>query len=56
MYTYGSLLSNFYIGVSTTKFISQLEGIDMSVGVTGALNAMEAQMETRFTNITPPLL
>jgi hypothetical protein len=51
MYTYGSPLSNFYIAVSTTKFISKLENIDMSAGVTGALNAMETQMETRFTNI-----
>ena len=51
MYTYGSPLSNFYIAVSTTKFISKLENIDMSAGVTSALNAMETQMETRFTNI-----
>lgn len=51
IYTYGSLISNFYIAVSTTKFISDLEGMDMDVGINGALNAMEAQMKTRFTNI-----
>ncbi len=51
IYTYGSLVSNFYIAVSTTNFISDLEDINMDVGINGALNAMETQMKTRFTNI-----
>ncbi|WP_456376852.1 hypothetical protein [Lutibacter sp.] len=51
IFTYGSLVSNFYIAVSTTKFISDLEDMNMDVGINGALNGMEAQMKTRFTNI-----
>lgn len=51
IYTYGSILSNFYIAVSSTRFISQLEELDMNVGVSGALNAMEKQLKTRFTNV-----
>ena len=51
IYTYGSVLSNFYVAVSSTRFLSQLEQFDMSVGVNGALNAMEKQLNTRFTNI-----
>ena len=51
IYTYGSLVSNFYIAVSTTKFISDLESMNMDIGINGALNAMETQMKTRFTNI-----
>ncbi len=51
IYTYGSPISNFYIAVSTTMFISQLEDLDMSVGVNGAMRAMETQLKTTFTNI-----
>tara|TARA_R110001583_G_scaffold23999_2_gene87999 strand:- start:1344 stop:2933 length:1590 start_codon:yes stop_codon:yes gene_type:complete len=51
IFTYGSPISNLYIAVSTTKFITQLDGIDLDTGITEALNAMEAQMNTRFTNI-----
>ncbi len=52
IYTYGSLVSNFYIAVSTTNFISELDDMDLDVGVNGALNAMENRIKTRFTNIS----
>ncbi|UMB59460.1 hypothetical protein MHL31_10255 [Lutibacter sp. A80] len=51
IYTYGSPISNFYIAVSTTHFISELEQMDLDTGITGALNGMEKQLNTRFTNI-----
>jgi len=51
IYTYGSILSNFYVAVSSTRFISQLEDLDMTVGVNGAFKGMEKQLKTRFTNI-----
>jgi hypothetical protein len=51
IYTYGSVLSDFYIAVSSTRFISQLENLDMTVGVNGALKGMETQLKTTFTNI-----
>jgi hypothetical protein len=51
MYTYGSVLSDFYVAVSATRFLSQLEQLDMTVGVNGSLSAMEKQLKTRFTNI-----
>ena len=51
IYTYGSPISNFYIAVSTTHFISELEQMDIDAGINGALNGMEKQLNTRFTNI-----
>jgi len=51
IYTYGSPISNFYIAVSTTHFISELEQMDLDAGIDGALNGMEKQLNTRFTNI-----
>ena len=51
IFTYGSPISNFYIAVASTKFLSDMQAIDMDAGITGSLNAMEAQMNTTFTNI-----
>tara|TARA_R110001583_G_scaffold36657_1_gene120680 strand:- start:2555 stop:4144 length:1590 start_codon:yes stop_codon:yes gene_type:complete len=51
IYTYGSPISNFYIAVSTTHFLSELDNLDLDSGINNALNAMETQMNTRFTNI-----
>lgn len=51
IFTYGSPISNFYIAVSTTKFLNKLREIDLDVGISRSLNAMEAQMKTTFTNI-----
>ncbi|REE83524.1 hypothetical protein BX611_0815 [Lutibacter oceani] len=51
IYTYGSPISNFYVAVSTTNFIKELDEMDLDVGMSGALNAMEKQLNTRFTNI-----
>ena len=51
IYTYGSPISNFYVAVSTTNFIIELDEMDLDVGITGALNAMEKQLNTRFTNV-----
>ena len=51
IYTYGSLQSNFYIAVSTTKFLSELRDLDLDVGVQSSIKGMEAQLKTTFTNI-----
>ncbi|MEX1383581.1 hypothetical protein, partial [Lutibacter sp.] len=51
IFTYGSPISNFYIAVSTTHFISELDQMDLEAGINGALNGMEKQLSTRFTNI-----
>jgi hypothetical protein len=51
MYAYGSPISTFYIAVSTTHFISELEQMDLDAGINAALNGMEKQLNTRFTNI-----
>ncbi|WP_111706949.1 hypothetical protein [Lutibacter citreus] len=51
IFTYGSPISNFYIAVSTTKFLNKLQEIDLDIGISGSLNAMETQMNTTFTNI-----
>ena len=51
IYTYGSPISNFYIAVSTTHFISELDQMDLDAGINGTLNSMESQINTRFKNI-----
>ena len=51
IYTYGSPISNFYVAVSTTNFINELDEMDLDIGISGALNSMEKQLNTSFTNI-----
>ncbi len=51
IYTYGSTASNFYVAVATTMFLIELDDLDMDIGIGKALEAMEAQMKTRFKNI-----
>jgi hypothetical protein len=51
IYTYGSLISNFYVAVSTTKFLSPMEDIDLEAGLNGALKGIENQLKTSFTSI-----
>jgi heme/copper-type cytochrome/quinol oxidase subunit 2 len=51
IYAYGSPISNFYIAVSTTYFISELDKMDLDAGINSALNGMEKQFNTRFKNI-----
>jgi len=49
-YSYGSLISNFYVGVSSIHFIKELEGFDLDKGVEGSLSEMETMIGTKFTN------
>jgi len=51
VFAYGSPISNFYIVVSTTHFMSELEQMDMDMGINNALNGIEKQFNTQFTNI-----
>ena len=51
IYTYGSLISNFYVAVSSTKFLSPMDDLDLEAGMNGALKAIENQLKTSFTHI-----
>lgn len=50
IYTNGSLISDFYIAVSTTNFIIELKDIDINSGVQGSLKEMESKLGVNFTN------
>ena len=51
IYTYGSLISNFYVAVSSTKFLSPMGDLDLEAGMNGALKGIENQLKTSFINI-----
>ena len=50
IYTYGSLISDFYIAVSTTNFIIELKDININSGVQGSLKEIESKLGVNFTN------
>lgn len=50
IYTYGSLISDFYIAVSSTNFISELKDINIDLGVQGSLKGIETKLGVKFTN------
>ena len=49
VFIYGSLISDFYIGVTSTQFLNQLESYDIDAGVNGSLHEMENSLGTIFT-------
>jgi len=51
IYTYGSLISNFYVAVSSTEFLSPIDNLDLEMGLNSALKGIENQLKTSFTNI-----
>ena len=51
IYTYGSLISDFYVAVASTKFLSPIDDLDLDTGLNGALKGIENQLKTSFTNI-----
>lgn len=50
-YNYGSLISNFYVEVSTIYFLSELESFDIDKGVQGTLKQLESVTGIQFSNI-----
>lgn len=50
IYTYGSLISDFYIAVNSTNFLKEMDTIDLDAGVQGALREMEQSIGTIFSN------
>lgn len=50
-YSYKSLISNFYVIVSTIHFLSEVDSFDLDGGVQGSIQSMEAKLGTKFTNI-----
>ena len=50
-YSYKSLISNFYVIVSTIHFLSEVDNFNLDGGVQGSIKSMEAKMNTTFTNI-----
>jgi len=50
-YNYGSLISNFYVEVSTIYFLSELESFDIDKGVEGTLKQLEAVAGIQLNNI-----
>jgi len=54
-YSYGSLISNFYIEVTSTSFLNELENFNYDNGIQGVLNQIAQQVGTNFTNIQQDL-
>jgi len=50
-YNYGSLISNFYIEVTTTNFVNELESFDYEAGIKGALQQMAQKTGINFTDL-----
>lgn len=50
IYTYGSLISDFYVAVNSTNFLKETDNLDMDGGVQGSLKEMEQSMGTIFSN------
>jgi hypothetical protein len=52
IFSYGSLLSNFYIAVSSTSFINELNGVSIDDALKGSLNELQLKIGVNFTNLT----
>ena len=50
-FEYGSMLGEFYIGVSTLNFISEVENLNFEGAVKGGLAQVEAAVGSRLTNV-----
>lgn len=50
IYTYGSLISDFYVAVNSTNFLKETDNLDMDGGVQGSLKEMEQSLGTIFSN------
>ena len=50
-YSYGSLISNFYVNVTSIHFMKELESFDLDKGVEGSLAEMETMLGTKFKNL-----
>ena len=48
---YGSLISNFYIEVTTTSFVNEQENIDYNAGIQLTLQQIAQKAGTNFTNV-----
>lgn len=50
-YNYGSLISNFYVEVTTTSFVNELGDFDYEAGINAALQQMAQKTGINFTNL-----
>ncbi len=50
-YDYGSLISSFYVGVTTINFISQIENFDIDTGLRGGLKEIQSKIGAEFTSV-----
>ncbi len=50
-YNYGSLISNFYIEVTTTSFVNELENFDYEAGIQASLQQMAQKAGINFTDL-----
>jgi len=50
-YNYGSLISNFYVEVTSTTFVNELENFDFDAGVKATLQQITQKVEINFTNL-----
>ena len=50
-YNYGSLISNFYVEVTSTSFVNDLQNFNYDNGIQGALSQIAQKIGTNFTNI-----
>jgi len=50
-YNYGSLISNFYIEVTSTSFVNELEDYNFDGGIQGSLNQIAQKIGANFTDV-----
>ncbi|MFK5958517.1 MAG: hypothetical protein QM495_06540 [Lutibacter sp.] len=50
-YNYGSLISNFYVEVTSTSFVNELENFDFNAGIKSTLQQIAQKVGTTFTNL-----
>lgn len=50
-YNYGSLISNFYVEVTTTSFVNELENFDFDKAIEISLQQMAQKVGVNFTNL-----
>ncbi len=50
-YNYGSLISNFYVEVTTTNFVNELENFEFEQGIEATLQQMAQKIGVNFTNL-----
>jgi len=50
-YNYGSLISNFYVEVTSTSFVNDLQNFDFDTGLQGALTQIAQKVGTKFTDV-----